>query len=567
MFVKTTTRKRGDTTYTYLSLVESVRTGGQLRHNTLFRLGEVSELRDSGQLDRIIAALRHHVHGDALVRASELSLNEAPGFGAMAAVREYFSRLSLAEFFSEHSRSAHLADAVYVMVANRLLRPWSKRRTILEWLSRDVSLPDGVTAPELQHCYRALDALCELKDDLETHLYAKLTSLANLDLRLVCYDLTSTYFETDQRESERFPSRRFGYSRDKRSDLPQIVIGLLVTGDGVPIAHHVFAGNTRDSTTLSAVMADYQARFGVGRIALVADRGLITEDNLDEVAKHGFDHVLATRLHHSADTTAALEAATTSGARWVEVPEAHSRACDVTIGTRRYVVVDSDARRARDGARHEDLMARTEDQLVALAERVRAGRVTDPAKIGAASDRILRDSGVQRCFVTRISEGSFSWDYDQSAVRFEEELLAGRYVLTTSLSKKEAPTAQVVRHYRSLLSVERRFRVIKDFLALRPVYHYTEDRVRGHVALCVLAATIEAVMGMDLELAQLNDPELPDQILSPRRALGELDGIRKATIAVPGRSIVLVSKRNALQARTLKAFGVATSSWDRVDIT
>ena len=140
-----------------------------------------------------------------------------------------------------------------------------------------------------------------------------------MDLRLVCYDLTSTFFETDQATSERFRSRRFGYSRDKRGDLPQIVIGLLVTGDGVPIAHHVFPGNTRDSVTLSSVMADYQERFGVGRIALVADRGLITEHNIAEVAAAGFDHVLATRLHHDADAAAALAAAASPDANWVPV--------------------------------------------------------------------------------------------------------------------------------------------------------------------------------------------------------------------------------------------------------
>ena len=109
-------------------------------------------------------------------------------------------------------------------------------------------------------------------------------NLTNLDLRLVCYDITSSYFETVAVGQRRFSSLAFGYSRDHRSDRPQIVIGLFVTGDGIPIAHHVFSGNTSDVSTLPGVMEDLQARFGVGRIALVADRGLISEDNLDEVA-------------------------------------------------------------------------------------------------------------------------------------------------------------------------------------------------------------------------------------------------------------------------------------------
>lgn len=568
MFVKTTVRKRGDRNYTYLSLVESVRVDRKMTHNTLLRLGEVSELRDTGQLDRIIAALSHHADRTWLA-ADEMSAESAPGFGAMAATQAYFSRLGLETFFaSAGSRrgASHFADTVFVMTANRLLRPWSKRRTILEWLGADVVLPDGVRAPSLDQCYRGLDALAELKEELEPELYRRLTDLTNLDLRLALYDLTSTYFETDQRVSARLPSRAFGYSRDHRGDRPQVVIGLLVTGDGIPIAHHVFPGNTRDSTTLPSVMADYQSRFGVGRIALVADRGLISEDNVTAVHDAGFDHVLATRLHNDAGVKAVLAKAALETAHWVEIADLHSSATEVVLSGRRFVVVDSPARHRRDDVRHDELMARVEDKLIALADRVRDGRLLDPAKIGAAADRILRDSGVARCFALQIKQGVFAWDYDEEALSYDEDLLAGRYVLQTSLAEHEAGTAQIVRHYRALQRVERRFRVLKDFLGLRPVYHFTESRVRGHITLCVLAAVIEAVMAKDLAAARIMDPELVHQVISPRRALAELNRIRQVTLEVHGNSVTVITRPNALQAQLLKAFGVDTSSWDRAKI-
>jgi transposase len=131
----------------------------------------------------------------------------------------------------------------------------------------------------------------------------------------------------------------------------------------------------------------------------------------------------------------------------------------------------------------------------------------------------LRDSGVSRCFRTKIAHGVFTWDYDEKAMDYEENLLAGRYVITTSLDQETASTAQVVAHYKSLQSVERRFLVLKDFLALRPVFHYTEKRVRGHIAICVLAAVIEAVMAIDLGASKITDPNLGDQLLWARRAL------------------------------------------------
>jgi hypothetical protein len=565
MFVKTTVRRRGDKAYTYLSLVEAERRDGKNTHRTLLRLGEVSELRDSGQLDRIIAVLRAHAEG-TWVEAGELGGEDAPGFGAIAAAHAYFCRLGLDEHLSSLSHAEHLVDAVFVMLANRLVRPWSKRRTILEWLEADVALPVGVTPPALHHCYRSLDTLAETKEATEAHCYNRLTDLTNLDLRLVCYDLTSSFWETDQRVSPRLPSRTFGYSRDHRGDRPQVVIGLLVTGDGIPIAHHVFPGNTRDSTTLSTVMADYQGRFGVGRIALVADRGLITEDNVTQLGEAGFDHVLATRLHHDTDVAAVLEAARGDDISWVDVPGTGSSACEVDHDARRFVVVDSPARHRRDDARHQELMARTEDLLIALEERVRVGRLADAAKIGAAADRILRNSGVARCFITAIREGFFSWDYDQESLLYDEQLLAGRYVLATSLDESIASTADIVRHYRALQLVERRFRVLKDFLALRPIYHFTESRVRGHIALCVLAAVLEAVMAKDLTAAKVMDPDLEHQVLSPRRALAELDRIRLVTLEAAERTITLVTRRNALQAQILAAFGVDTSAWDRATI-
>lgn len=567
VYVKTTTRRRGDKTYTYLSLVEAERVGGTVKHHTLLRLGEVSELRDTGQLDRIIGALKAHAEGQ-WTSGSAIESEGSPGLGAMAAVHAYFTRLGLDDHFARVGRSRKaptLADTVYVLLANRLLSPSSKRRTVVEWLS-DVAVPDGVSTPSLDQCYRSLDALFSAKGQTEQHLYARVTDLTNLDLRLCCYDLTSTYFETTSGPDSRFASRAFGYSRDHRSDRPQVMIGLLITGDGIPIAHHVFAGNTNDASTLDQVMADLQERFGVGRIALVADRGLISEKNLAAVADRGFDHVMTTKLHRDPDVRSVLAASKAPTAVWVPVASANSAACEVVHDGRRFVVVASLARFRRDNLRREAILSRTEDKLIALAERVAAGQLSDPAKIGAAADRILVASNMARCFTTAIRKGSFSWDYDQEALDYEVYDLAGRYVLTTSLAQDQASTADVVRHYRTLEKVERRFRVMKDFLALRPVFHYTEARVRGHIALCVIASVIEAMMALDLERADIMDPDIDTQVLSVRRALAELDRIRVNQLTIGERRVDVVTRRNALQVQVLGALGVDTSSWDRASI-
>ena len=557
------TVRSGKRTYRYLTLAESFRNeDGQPRSRIVARLGEVSEMTTSGELERIVEALSAQLGRGS---SPELTAESAPSYGAMAACDAYFSRLFLDELFDgigRRRRSVGLSDAVFAMVANRLSDPSSKRRCVNDWLGADAALPEARSAPSLDRLYRGLDAVADSKDEIETHLFTELCNLTNLDLRLVCYDLTSTYFEGEEKTSDRFPSKAFGYSRDHRGDRPQIVIGLLVTSDGIPIAHHVFSGNTADRSTLAQVMTDLQARFGVGRIALVADRGLISEENLDLVQAGGFDHVLATRLHRDPTVAAVLEAAAGEQAVFVAVGDDGTKATEVVYEQRRYVVVDSPRRHMRDDARRQELLAATEDGLIALSERVRKGRLVDPAKIGAAADRILRDSGVARCFSTKIAHGLFTWDYNERAMDYEEKLLAGRYVITTSLEEKTASTAQVVAHYKSLQSVERRFRVLKDFLALRPVFHYSEKRVRGHVAICVLAAVIEAVMAIDLGEAKLTDPDLGDQVLSARRALRELERVRMIRfVDSNGEERRVVTRPNPLQASILTAFGVETSTW------
>ena len=515
----------------------------------------------------LVAALEAHLRRER-VDVAALASEGAPAVGAVAAASAVWRRLGLDEWFAgvgAERGAVALGDAVFAMVANRLVAPCSKRR-LSEWAASDVVMPAGWSAPSLDQYYRALDAAADAKEATEAHLYSRLCDLSNLDLRLVCYDLTSTYFEGSQRPSGRFPSRAFGYSRDRRGDRPQIVIGLLCTSDGIPIAHHVFAGNTNDSSTLPAVLGDLAERFAVGRICVVADRGLVSANNVDAVAAAGFDHVLATRLRRDRISREALEAIDDDTA-WVEIPQHRCRATDVALadGTRA-VVVESDARARRDTLRSAEIVARAEAELLALERRVRDGRLKDPAKIGRAAQRILGGSGAGRLFDLEIAAGRFTYHYNEDALA-HEELLAGRYVLTTSLAPAHAGTAQIVAAYRQLAGVEARFRTLKDLLRLRPVRHWTEQRVRGHVAVCVYAAVVETLIGCDLAKADLRDPDLTDQHLSAPRALRELNRIRRVKLTANGNTIDLTTRRTPLQARALTAVGADTHTWDKATIT
>jgi transposase len=572
MFIKTKRVRRANRTYEYLTLVESVRVNGTNTHRTLFRLGEATALRESGELDRIIAALQAHAER-RYVDLDELEAEQAPMIGTIAAVRHLWDELGLERLFDTIADQAglswSLADAVFAMLAGRLVDPASKRRTH-RWIVDDVVAPDSFSFPTLEQYYRALDVVHANKDLIERHVYAAVCDLTNLNLTLACYDLTSTYLEGAVAGHSRFPSKAFGYSRDRRSDRPQVVIGLLTSADGIPIAHHVFAGGTQDATTLKGVLEDLTRRFAVGRICVVADRGLITDDNIAEVEAAKCDWLFATKLRRRKDVAAVLaQAAEANESDWTEVERFGSRVLETTYNDKRYVVVFSAARERRDIARRLQLVAKIETKLLALEARVARGDLVPATDIAAAAATILARSPVKRLFdVSDIADGRFiyDYDYDHDAMAYDGTL-SGHYVLATSLTPRMADAEQVLAAYRSLQAVERRFRVLKSSLGLRPVFHWTETRVRGHIAICVLAAVVEQLIGNRLADADLRDPELDEQHLSAERAFQELDRIRQVTLTAGAQTITAVTRRTDLQQQILAALGVDTAAWTRPTIT
>ena len=297
-----------------------------------------------------------------------------------------------------------------------------------------------------------------------------------------------------------------------------------------------------------------------------ADRGLISAANLETVVRAGFDHLLATRLRRDSVTVQAL-AAIDQDTVWVEIPQNGCRAADITLedGTRT-VVVESDARAHRDTQRTTEIVAAAETQLLALEHRVRAGRLKDPAKIGRAAQRILGVGGVGRLFDLEIGPGRFLYHYNEDNHAYEK-LLAGRYVLTTSLTPAQADTAEIVACYRQLQTVETKFRVLKDFLRLRPVRHWTEKRVRGHVAVCVYAAVLETLINQALATADVRDPDLEHQHLTAARALQQLNRIHRVQLTTNNHRITLTTRRTPLQTRVLTAIGTDTRTWDKATIT
>ena len=334
----------------------------------------------------------------------------------------------------------------------------------------------------------------------------------------------------------------------------QVLVGLVMV-DGWPIAHHVFAGNDRDASTVPSVLADLEQRFGLDRLVFVGDRGMITRDNLALLRAHGQGYILGRNRRRSPEVAGYIASAT---GPWHQCPLAINGAekkdppktlvCEVECdapGTR-ILVVHSDERLAFEKAEREKAMAKVARQLEALARRVAQGRLKAAHKVGAAAGRILARNHGQRYWDWSYEDGVFR--YFEHPLNFERELAGeGKYVIQCEGVSLSA--VDIVRLYKELSEVERGFRNLKDVIDMRPIYHQTDERVQAHIFVAALAFLLHRALEKKLKAAGIE--------LSATEALGALKTIRVVDIDLGnGETKRCVTPGSERATRILAALGI-----------
>ncbi len=479
MFVRTKVfRNKDGSTRTYLQLVTSERVGDRVRQRVVANLGRLDELQ-AGALDRLIEHLARFSRRQwILEKARQIEARQAKTWGPVLIFRRLWEELGLRATFARlldgTAVQTDFEEAAFAMVLNRLMDPMSKLR-VSEWI-KTVYRPEWERL-ELNHFYRALDFLAEHKAQFEEALYARVWDLFNLKLDLVLWDTTTTYFEGRAAEG----LAEFGFSKDKRPDRVQIMIGVLVSRDGFPIAHEVFPGNTAEVDTFRHAMEKVKRQFHLGRVILVADRGMVSEKLLGEIEEARLEYIVGVRMRK---LKAAQEVLSRPGRYRKVAPNLWVK--EVMHQGVRYVVCFNPEEKERDRQTREQAVAR-------LKERLEAGEVKQ--LIGnSAYRRFLKLDG------TRVS-------IDEQALR-QEARYDGKYVLRTNCSLSPEEVAE---SYKSLWQVERAFRELKSGLDLRPIYHWTEKRIRGHVMVCFLALVLE--MALRRKIKELGEEVRYDELL------------------------------------------------------
>lgn len=458
----------------YAQIVESFRNeAGQSRHRVLLSLGRVDRL-DPQQVRRLVVALARYLDAGEVPEGGRVG--EVRDFGLLYLADALWKRLDLPTFFrrqlGRRKYAAPVERALFAMVAHRLVDPASKL-ACWDWLQHDAFLPDAKEL-KLQHLYRAMDFLDACHEKLEHALYEHRRSLFDR-VELVYYDTTSTYFECDEPgdEPEQYGLRQRGYSRDLRPDRRQILVGLAVDQQGLPIASDVFSGDTSDQLTV-VPMLDRLRKLGLRRVCWVTDRGMASEKNLASVRAAELHYLVGVRLRAADELRAACFADTAPYAKASEGLQVK----ELRLHDKRYVVCFSPESAQRD------LKLRTGaiDRMRPVLDDVNSGG--DPASI--------TEHGFYRRLVSRGSDGRFHLD---KAKLEREAQCDGTFVL--EVSDPAMPAAAAALAYKGLLRVEQSFRVLKHGVDVRPVYHRLDHRIRAHVTLCMLAYLLERIVELE----------------------------------------------------------------------
>ncbi|MEH1130847.1 IS1634 family transposase [Micromonospora sp. CPCC 206061] len=554
MFLRFTSRTNADgRVVRYVALAHNHRVDGKIKPDVLMNLGRVDQVDVAG-LRRLAASINKHFgDGDALTDAVEvgaaagvapLEVVDARTTGAIWLLDQLWHRLEVGAAVRAATDArrftTNMERVLFALVANRATAPMSKL-SAAEWAREDAAIP-GLSTMDEDHAYRAMDLLvdADTQGRVQESVFFAVANLLNLEVDLLFFDTTSTYFERDDEEDGQDAFRRFGHSKDHRPDLPQIVIGLAVTREGIPVRCWCWPGNSNDQQVLAEVRDDMRD-WKLGRVITVVDRGFSSAENLAYLRRAGGHYIAGMRMR---DGNPLVEIVLSRQGRYqqvrdnLRVKEVRLEATDV-----RFVVCHNPEQAQRDRQQRDDAIARIQAELARIGEQ----RARDAQRPGGDKTRqrneaahvraecALRDHPTLGRWLTQQANGRLK--INTGKVKAEARL-DGKYLIATS--DPHISTEDVALGYKNLLEAERGFRDLKSTLLLRPVFHRLEHRIRAHVLICWLALLLTRVAerGTSLSWRNIN------------RQLGR---ITQVTLAGPAGTVAQTTPLNPEQKAIYQA--------------
>ena len=565
MYLRTTQRRNKDGSIVrYVQVAHNRKVDGVTHAEVLLNLGREDRLDRDG-LTRLVASINRYLGepapaalpGDAAQLVGDhLHVTESRPMGTVYLLDGLWRMLgvddALRKALGPRRFTTDVERVLFALVANRAIDPMSKL-SAAEWASHDAAIP-GLTSMDDDQAYRAMDVLIEAdaQAKVQEAVFFAVANLLNLEVDVLLFDTTSTYFERDTEEEGDQAFRRYGHSKDHRKDLPQIVIGLAVTKEGIPVRCWCWPGNTTDVTVLPEVK-DSMRDWRLGRVVTVVDRGFSSEANLAYLKRAGGHYIAGERMR---DGSPLVEAALSRQGRYSQVRD-NLRVKEVKLDAapdRRWVICHNPAEAERDKTQRDTALehVRAElDRIKTLRDRAtktpaKASTRTAGKTSGKADGKSVEPAHVKAECALRDHPAYGRWVRQQPSGRLvidrakvtAEERLDGKYLLSTS--DPDLTPEDIALGYKNLLEAERGFRDLKSTLELRPVHHHLEPRIRAHVLLCWLALLLIRVAERSTDLTW-------------RRIAIELGRVHAVTLTGSAGSVVHVTPLNTTQTGILAA--------------
>lgn len=522
----------------YWDLVEGVRDprSGKVVQRMVAHLGRDEDVRPKLEsIQRSLAKLAEA----PLIDPRQISPDSARDIGGVWVLDQLWRELAMDRVLTE-ATDAETAEACFAIVASRILAPRSKLATT-RWLTRAARPDGGEWDLDYHHLLRAMDAVAGAQKKIEEGVYWQLVDLLHLDLTLVFVDLTSVYVEGEGLS----PLWQYGVSKDGKRQNKQLLLALVVTPDGYPLAHFLFPGNRAEKVALLEMLVELRQRYKLQRCVIVGDRGLISAPVIKALTEAGYEYILSLRARQSKTATAALEA---DADQWEAIDDnLFVQEVQLPDPPARVLLALNDEKQATDRAWREKLLEKAWAALDSLLERWESGRLKDEQSAIESATRALVQIDAHKFFRVRVTKGVLEVHEREDRLA-KEARLDGVFVMQSTATGLAA--TEIVNAYKQLLAVERAFRTLKSFLRVRPVFHFSERRIKAHFLLCVLAYLLENHLGRRLAQAEAG--------ISARAALEVLETLKVVDYDLPvkaSRRIRVFTKPTAAALAVIAKLG------------